>query len=134
MITPQALTEMVQRKQLSHTKAIHLYSAFYGGDADSHALMLPCETCGTLVPFAEMVAYKVWVPMPGDPDVPGFDEHDQHFCCSHDCAQQAVHDCIGNHLRPMAEQRNADAKREREALAERVARAAEVKRAQGRPE
>ena len=108
-MTPDELTTLVQAGGLTHQQAIHFYAALYGHSPDAPALALPCEQCGRLTQLAVMVSYKVWVAMPGHPAVAGFDEHDQHFCCSHDCAEKSVANCIAFHLRPEAERRCAAA-------------------------
>lgn len=100
-----AITTAVQSGQFTHQQAIHLYAALTQGQVNPPALQLPCEECGTVMPLSHIVSYKVWVAMPGHPAVAGFDEHDQHFCCSHDCAEKSIANCVAGHLRPEAERR-----------------------------
>ena len=111
-MTPDDLTAAVQARSLTHQQAISVYSALYGRTAqgaDAAPLSLPCEQCGTVTPLSHMVSYKLWVAMPGHPAVAGFDEHDQQFCCSQDCAEKQVANCLAFHLRPEAERRVAAA-------------------------
>ena len=104
-MTPDEITALVQAGALTHRQAIDIHSAFYGRQPNPPALTLPCEECGTLTPLSHMVSYKLWVPMPGHPGVLGYDEHDQHLCCSQDCAEKQVANCLAFHLRPEAERR-----------------------------
>ena len=104
-MSPDQLTLAIQSGSMTHQQAIQVYSALYGQRPDAPALSLPCEQCGAVKPLAEIVSYKLWVAMPGHGAVAGFDEHDQHFCCSHDCARAALLACFDGHLRPEAERR-----------------------------
>ena len=108
-MTPDDLTAAVVARSLTHQQAISVYSALYGRDANAAPLSLPCEQCGAVTPLSHMVSYKLWVAMPGHPAVAGFDGHDQHFCCSHDCAAAQLLACFSQHLRPEAERRVAQA-------------------------
>ena len=104
-LTPQEITALVQAGALSHRQAIAVHSALYSGQPNPPTLTLPCEECGTLTPLSHMVSYKIWTPMPGHPAVGGYDEHGQHYCCSQDCAEKQVANCLAFHLRPEAERR-----------------------------
>ena len=108
-MSPEQITTLVQTGGLSHQQAIHIYAALYGRAPDAPVLVLPCEQCGALTPLSHVVSYKLWVAMPGHPAIAGFDEHDQHFCCSHDCARAQIVACFDGHLRPEAERRVAQA-------------------------
>ena len=104
-LTPDEITALVQAGALSHRQAIAVHSALYSGQPNPPTLTLPCEECGTLTPLSHMVSYKIWTPMPGHPAVGGYDEHGQHYCCSQDCAEKQVANCLAFHLRPEAERR-----------------------------
>ena len=104
-MTPGDITDAVMAHSLTHQQGISVYSALYGQQAGAPPLALPCEECGQVTPLAAMVSYKLWVALPGHPAVAGFDEHDQHFCCSHDCARAQLIACFDSHLRPEAERR-----------------------------
>ena len=104
-MTPDDIGAAVQAGSLTHQQGIAVYSTLYGQQANAPALTLPCEECGRLTQLAVMVSYKLWVAMPGHPAVAGYDEHDQHFCCSHDCARAQLITCFDAHLRPEAERR-----------------------------
>ena len=104
-MTPDDICTAVQAGALSHQQAITVYSALYGRQANAPALSLPCETCGHVTPLSHIVSYKLWVAMPGHPSVAGYDEHEQHYCCSQDCARAALVACFDTHLRPDAERR-----------------------------
>ena len=104
-MTPDEITALVQAGALSHRQAIDVHRAFYAAQPNPPTLTLPCEECGALTPLTHMVSYKLWTPMPGHPAVAGYDEHDQHLCCSQDCAEKQVANCLAFHLRPEAERR-----------------------------
>lgn len=114
-MTPEEITALVQTGGLTHQQAIHVHSALYGANPDAPVLHLPCEQCGRVTPLSHVVSYKLWVAMPGHPAVAGFDGHDQHFCCSHDCAEAQVAACLRGHLRPEAERRVSQAEAQAQA-------------------
>lgn len=106
LLSPDELTQAIQAGRLTHQQAIHIYAELYGRQADAPELQLPCEACGQLTGLGDAISYKVWMAKPGT-GVAGFDEHDQHFGCSHDCAEKLAHACITQHFRPEAERRVA---------------------------
>lgn len=68
---------------------------------------ITCEVCGTVVRVGDSFSFLLSWGTTGPVPITAFGcTGGQHFCCSRDCAVQAAHACIDEHLVPLHEERH----------------------------